>query len=101
MLEAPVVATKYSPTSPTQTQPSIVHQTHLCIIQKMEAENKPLDTGPTTFFFLLYPLQPTVATKKFQPPGQDLPEFTILTNCESDLVSKGKLGNKQQVRELP
>jgi hypothetical protein len=67
----------------------------------MEAENKPLDTGPTTFFFLLYPLQPTVATKKFQPPGQDLPEFTILTNCESDLVSKGKLGNKQQVRELP
>ncbi len=55
----------------------------------MEAENKPLDTGPTTFFFLLHPLQPTLGNKKIQPPGQDLPEFTILTNCESRLGKQG------------
>jgi hypothetical protein len=55
----------------------------------MEAENKPLDTGPATFFLLLYLLQPTLATKNFQPPGQDLPEFTILTNCESRLGKQG------------
>jgi hypothetical protein len=67
----------------------------------MEAENKPLDTGPATFFLSFTPSNPHLQLKIFSHQAKTYQSSHYLPTARVDLVSKGKLGNKEQVRALP
>jgi hypothetical protein len=67
----------------------------------MEAENKPLDTGPQLFSFSFTTSNPHLQLKNFSHQAKTYQSSQYLPNVRVDLVSKGKLGDKEQVRESP